>query len=239
MWKLIFIAILMSVTFAAAQTTQPTTQPGDDYQIRMDELNRRAKEKAASTATDELAQLRRENAALKAENAKLLAFLSDFASQMKTKGQWPFATDMESMRRMANGEAPAARQGAGAQLVPQLSARLISLGIRKADYRAGDDGDRLVYSLTLTNGESRDITGAKLLITFRDRFGDVAGTVEVKTSETIKARRFVELSYSMSYNQFMDSDRRLAHADTSGMTLDVTPLQVFYAGGKKWEQPGE
>jgi hypothetical protein len=115
---------------------------------------------------------------------------------------------------------------------PPVSARLLDKGFHKMDFTAGDASDTITFSLELKNNTGKDIKAVQGIVQFKDQFGDIIESVQLKFEDGISAAHVSRWDGAMKYNQFLDTDRRLNDVDQKNLQTNFVTQKLIFSDGQ-------
>jgi hypothetical protein len=160
---------------------------------------------------------------LEAENADLRQQVADLKAQLNASSRPP---------SLVGGTKEG---GLSAQL--PVSVKLLDKGFHKMDAMAGDGGDSVTISLEFKNNTGRDIKAMQGLVVFKDQFGDAIQSVKIKCEDSIAAGQSTRWDGAVNFNQFIDSDRRLAEVDKGTVHTDLQVQKIIFSDGSVQDFP--
>src|SRR6266508_63251 len=91
----------------------------------------------------------------------------------------------------------------------QIFITLLNKNFHKADYSAGDSGDRIDFSFQLTNHLEKDIRAFTGVVVFKDLFERVILRMGITDERGIRSGGTSQWKGGMEYNQFEEEHNRL------------------------------
>lgn len=116
-----------------------------------------------------------------------------------------------------------------------ISVKLLKKDFHAFDLMAGDKGDSINISLLLRNKLKKDIKAFSGTVKFADQFGDTIQSVKLKCEDWIPVDGTATWTGSVSYNQFMDADRKLRAAKAKDLKTTLVVHKVIYVDGSTEE----
>lgn len=113
--------------------------------------------------------------------------------------------------------------------------QLMDITTHKASFHDGDFENTIMVKLAIENKSTKTIAGVKGMLTLKDSFGDVVSTSSIKFEQEIGPASDKSLTLSRRYNQFMETDRKLAEADPKTISSIFTPITIIFVDGSKIE----
>lgn len=118
-----------------------------------------------------------------------------------------------------------------------LTTSLISKQLMSKDYERQIYSDFFLVSLLVKNNGVDDISGFSGYAILKDSLGNHIKTIEVSTSTTIISGSSIIYPVEFSYNQFKDTEVKLANSNIETLKYEWIPGTYIYANGKKLSSP--
>lgn len=116
---------------------------------------------------------------------------------------------------------------------PAISIKLLSKTFHRADYNAGDSGDRIELSFEFSNHLQKDIRAFIGTVVFKDLFDRDILRVGVSEEEGVRAGGTTVWRGGIEYNQFMNEHSRLLTVNNEDLQVSFILQQVIYRDGTR------
>lgn len=127
----------------------------------------------------------------------------------------------------------AEKEAASQKLAEVLQVVFIEKGFQGSDFRSGRVRDAITVKLGFANKGTKDIAGFKGVAVFKDMFGDVVSSINLKYDDGIKVGVPISWDGVIDYNQFMDNDKKLRYTESDKLKFSFTPEAIIFADGTK------
>ena len=136
--------------------------------------------------------------------------------------------------------AAAERQAAIDKLNHLVTFAVVSKTLEPKNYQAGQFSDRIAFVFAVKNNTTKNISGVKGTLEFRDMFGTTIEDVSVSLDRPVPANSEKTIDgFGKDLNQFESSDQQLAITDLSKMKVAFLPEMVVFADGTSEKAPDE
>ena len=93
--------------------------------------------------------------------------------------------------------------------------------------------DYLSFEFAIENQTDKNIKAMKIMVTFKDTFGDEIFTSFFKLEENLTSKQKLVRVFSWKFNQFDAQLMRLKNIDFKNIVLDARPVTVIFEDGTK------
>jgi hypothetical protein len=124
-------------------------------------------------------------------------------------------------------------------LLNALSVNLVSKNFTARDFYAGRPSDNLSFTVQQMNKSAKDIRGYKGTFAIKDIFGDELIKISYKSDEVLRAGQSKKEEMGLSYNQFMDSHKKLRSTAMDNLRIEWQPEMIMFADGTALGLNGE
>ena len=145
---------------------------------------------------------------------------------------WIMENETREARERALAEKVAAeREAAMSALREAVIVAVSDKEFRRADWRRGVYEDLIVLRLAFANQTDKPVSGVKGSLIFSDVFGTDFKMITLVYDEGIGPKGIASWVGDLRYNQFDESDKRLAHTDLDRIKVRWEPEAVLFADG--------
>jgi hypothetical protein len=157
---------------------------------------------------------------------------------LKTQQAWVDEKAAEEIRQKALAEQVKKEQvQALKEMDATLTASLLELKLNPKDYANKQYSDYFSIRVAFKNNAADALEGVKGTVVLRDIFGEVIKRIRLSDDTHISAGQSYVYSGTMNYNQFEDSDKKLASVNVEKIRFDWEPDTYIFASGKKQVMP--
>jgi len=114
-----------------------------------------------------------------------------------------------------------------------IGINLLNKSYHKADIMAGDSGDRIDFTLELTNRIDKDMDAFTGAIFFTDIFDRQILKLNFTYDNPLASGETNTWKGGMEYNRFVDSHRKLRSTDSEKISVDLLVKEVIYSDGTR------
>jgi hypothetical protein len=118
-----------------------------------------------------------------------------------------------------------------------LTVTLLNLSLNSKDYERQIYSDYFSIKVGFKNNSEKDISGVKGTVILKDMFGSLIKNIGISNDNGIKANGTSTYSGTMDFNQFEDSDKKLASTEFSKIKFEWNPDVYIFADGSTIEMP--
>jgi hypothetical protein len=109
--------------------------------------------------------------------------------------------------------------------------KLKTKSFHKADFLAGDAGDRIDFELLFGNNLPKAIRAFKGTLCFRDLFDEIVLSVDLKHEDSLRSGGTVTWRGGILFNQFEPGHQRLLNCDLDDLKASFTTQAVIFGDG--------
>ncbi|AIR87763.1 hypothetical protein [Pseudomonas cremoricolorata] len=118
-----------------------------------------------------------------------------------------------------------------------LTVSLVELKLNPKDYEQRKYSDYFTISLAFKNNTSEALAGVKGTVVLKDMFGDIIKRIRLADDVQIDAGQNYLYQGTMDFNQFKDSDTKLASSNAAKLQFEWEPDTYIFVNGKKQIMP--
>jgi len=157
---------------------------------------------------------------------------------LKTQQAWVDEKAAEGVRQKALAEQVKKEQlQALKEMDVTLTASLLELKLNPKDYANKQYSEYFSIRVAFKNNAADALEGVKGTVVLRDIFGEVIKRIRLSDDTHISAGQSYVYIGTMRYNQFEDSDKKLASVNVEKIKFDWEPDTYIFASGKKQVMP--
>jgi hypothetical protein len=112
-----------------------------------------------------------------------------------------------------------------------LSVVLYGKGFLPSDLESGRYQDHITIKLAYKNTSEKKIRAFRGAVEFKDLFGDTIKRVGLKEENSLDPGAFKRVERTIDFNQFIDSDKKLAQADIKNLKAEWKPDLILFSDG--------
>lgn len=139
---------------------------------------------------------------------------------------------LSRIEQPATKVATAPRQSGNAQS-KKISINLLDKKFHKADFNAGDSGDRINFAFEFTNHLEKDIRAFTGVVIFKDLFERAILKMGMTDEQGIRSNVTNQWRGGIEYNQFKDEHNRLLSIEKNDLITEFILEKVIYVDGTR------
>ncbi|SJM95333.1 conserved hypothetical protein [Crenothrix polyspora] len=116
-----------------------------------------------------------------------------------------------------------------------VSVVLIKKGFRGSNDQAGIYDEAITFAVSFTNITGKDIRAFDGVLSFSDLLDNNILSLSLAINDPVKADYTLESSGQISYNQFMDSHKRLRNENQANLKITFNTHKILFADGTTQE----